>query len=197
MSILNLVGNVQGDIGAVRNIASSILSYFGVDVVGVFDNDTFDQLFSTARPMKANVTRQQKIMDHPIELGSLVSDFAIILPVEIELSMLLTGSEYEAMYQEIKLYWSTQTLVSVQTKADTFSNMLIQAMPHEETPEMFDVIPLALKLREVQMVTVQYQALPPPAVAAPTDASTVQRGAQQPQTSILYDMKNYLGGVFK
>lgn len=197
MSILNLVSNVQGDIGAVRNIASSILSYFGVDVVGVFDNDTFDQLFLTARPMKANVTRQQKVMDHPIETGSIVSDFAIILPVEIELSMLLTGDQYSAMYQELKLYWSTQTLVSIQTKADTFPNMLIQAMPHEETPEMFDVIPLALKLREVQMITVQYQALPPQAVATPTDASTVQRGAQQPKTSILYNITSYLGGIGK
>jgi hypothetical protein len=197
MSILNLVSNVQGTIGGAKNLVNSLLSFFGVDVVGVFDNDTFEQLFITARPMKANVTRQQKIMDHPIESGAIVSDFAIILPVEIELSMLLTGQQYTAMYQEISTYFNTQQLVSIQTKATVFPNMMIQAMPHEETPEMFDVLPLALKFREVQMVTVQYQALPPTAVQTPTDTSTVQRGTQQPQQSILYGIGSFVGGIFK
>lgn len=194
MSFINVVGNVQGSIGSVNNAVNSILSMFGVDVVGVFDNDTFEQLFLTARPMKANINRQQKIMDHPIELGAIVSDFAIVLPVEIELSMLLGGSEYETMYQTIKTYFLSQQMVTIQTKADVFADMLIQAMPHEETPEMFDAIPLALKLREVQLVTVQYQSLPPTAVQAPTDQSTVQGGAQQPQQSILYSISHYLTG---
>jgi hypothetical protein len=194
MSFINVVGNVQGSIGSVNNAVNSILSMFGVDVVGVFDNDTFEQLFLTARPMKANINRQQKIMDHPIESGAIVSDFAIVLPVEIELSMVLGGAEYETMYQTIKTYFLSQQMVTIQTKADVFSDMLIQAMPHEETPEMFDAIPLALKLREVQLVTVQYQSLPPTAVQAPTDQSTVQGGAQQPQQSILYSISHYLTG---
>lgn len=194
--IVQQVGNVQGIIGAVTNFTQSILSLFGVDVVGVFDNDTFDQLFTTARPMKANINRVAKVMEHPIETGSIVQDFMIILPVEIELSLVLTGDEYEATYQTIKNYWLTGTQVSIQTKADVFPNMLIQAMPHEESADMFDVIPLALKLRQVQQVLVQYQALTATQVAAPQDASTVNAGAQQPQQSALYQIGSFLGGIF-
>jgi hypothetical protein len=196
MSVLNIVGNVQGQIGGALNIVNTITSLFGVDVVGVFDNDTFDQLFQAARPTKANINRQQKIMDHPIETGSIVSDFAIVLPVEIELSMLLTGQEYNDIYGQIRDYFLAQTFVSIQTKADVFPNMIIQGMPHEENADQFDVIPLALKLREVQLVTVQYQALAATDVQTPSDQSTVQRGTQQPQSSILYDAAQFAKGIF-
>lgn len=195
-NIATAAGNVQGIIGSVTNFTQSILSLFGVDVVGVFDNDTFSQLFDVARPMKANVSRYAKVMEHPIETGSIVQDFMIVLPVEIELSMLLTGDEYQAVYQEIKGYFLTGTQVSIQTKADVFPNMLIQAMPHEESPEMFDVIPLALKLKQVQQVLVQYQALTATQVAKPEDASTINRGAQQPQQSALYQIGSFVKGIF-
>lgn len=200
MSFTNLVtqaGNVQGIIGSVTNFAQSVLSLFGVDVVGIYDNVTYEQLFQTARPMKANISRTRKVMEHPIETGSLVQDFAITMPVEIELSLMLTGDDYPVVYQIIKGYFMTGTQVSVQTKADVFPNMLIQAMPHEETPDVFDAIPLALKLRQIQQVIVQYQALASSQVAAPADQSTVNVGAQQPQQSALYQLSNFVGGVFK
>lgn len=196
--IVRSAGNVQGVIGSVVNFTQSVLSLFGVDVVGIYDNDTFDQLFSTARPIKANISRIAKIMEHPIETGSVVQDFMIIQPVEIELSLMLASDgEYQAVYQAIKGYFLTGTQVSIQTKADVFPNMLIQAMPHEETGDMFDTIPLALKLRQVQQVLVQYQALNSKQVAQPADQSTINAGAQQPQQSALYQVVSFLGGIFK
>lgn len=193
--IVRTAGNVQGIIGSVVNFTQSIVSLFGVDIVGIYDNDTFDQLFQTARPMKANVLRDAKIMEHPIETGAIVQDFMILQPVQIELAMLLQGNEYQPLYQQIKQYFMTGTQVSIQTKTDVFPNMLIQAMPHEESPDMFDAIPLALKLRQVQQVTIQYQALTSTQVAAPADQSTVDAGVQQPKQSALYQIGSFIGGI--
>lgn len=196
--IVRQAGNVQGIIGSGVNFVQSVLSLFGVDVVGIYDNDTFEQLFQTARPIKANIKRDAKIMEHPIETGSLVQDFMIIMPVEIELSLLLASDgEYQAVYQAIKSYWLTGTQISIQTKADVFPNMLIQAMPHEESADMFDAIPLAIKLRQIQQVLVQYQALTAKQVQKPADQSTVNTGTQQPQESALFQITNYLWGIFK
>jgi hypothetical protein len=75
--------------------------------------------------------------------------------------------------------------------------MLIEAMPHEESPEMFDAIPLAVKLRQIQQVLVQYQALTETQVAQPVDQSTVNTGTQQPKESALYQITNFIGGIFK
>lgn len=200
MSFTNIVtkaGNVQGIIGTGVNFVNSILSLFGVDVVGVYDNDTFEQLFKTARPMKANISRVRKVMEHPIETGSIVQDFAITMPTEIELSMVLNSADYPAVYKTILDYFMSGTYVSIQTKADTFYNMIIQAMPHEESADMFDAIPLAIKLKHVRQVLVQYQALAPAQVSQPQDQSTVNVGTQQPQQSALYQLTHFVGGVFK
>ena len=194
--IVRSAGNVQGIIGSVVNFTQSIVSLFGVDIVGIYDNDTFEQLFQTARPMKANILRDAKIMEHPIETGAIVQDFMILQPVQIELAIILGGNEYQALYQQIKQYFMTGTQISIQTKTDVFPNMLIQAMPHEESPEMFDAIPLALKLRQVQQVTIQYQALTPAQVANPADQSTIDAGVQQPKQSALYQIGNFIGGIF-
>lgn len=193
--IARTVGNVQGIIGSVTNFTQSVLSMFGVDVVGIYDNVTFAQLFQSARPMKANVTRQAKLMEHPIESGAVVQDFMIVQPVEIELSLILANNEYQAVYQQFKGYFMTGTEISIQTKADVFPNMLIQAMPHEESPEMFDAIPLALRLKQLQQVLVQYQALTATDVANVQDQSTVNTGTQQPQESALYQITNFFGGI--
>lgn len=201
MSILDIahtVGNVQGTIGLVNNFTQSVLSMFGVDVVGIYDSNTFQQLFNTARPMRANISRTAKIMEHPIETGSIRQDYMIVLPVEIELSLLLSSDgEYQRVYQAIKHAFTLGQTMSIQTKADVFGDMMIQAMPHEEDPSMFDAIPLAIKLREVQQFTVQYQALTATQVSQPADQSTVNSGTQQPKQSALYQIANYLGGIFK
>ena len=196
IDIAKTAGNVQGIVGGATQFVESILSLFGVDIVGVFDMESYEQIFSRARPVKANVIRAQKIMDHPLETGAVVSDFAVVMPVSIELSLVIASADYQSVYQSIKTYFETQTLVSLHTKADVFPNMLIEAMPHEESADMFDAIPLALRLRQVQLVTVQYQALPPAAVETPTDQSTVNRGQQQPKSSVLYDITQYAKGLF-
>ena len=129
--IVHSVSNVQGAIGGVENFVRSIASMFGVDVVGIFDNDTFEQLWITARPMKASMSVHQKIMDHPIESGAIVSDFAIILPVEIELPLLLTGQDYQQTYQEIQQYIQNRTLVYVALRVGGSMNIPIDMSTDE------------------------------------------------------------------
>lgn len=193
MSFINVVGNVQGTIGSINNTVQEVLGIFGADVVAVLDSDTYEQLFQAARPMRANINRTQRLMDHPLEDGSTISDFSIIDPVEIELVLMLTGDEYVEVYSEIRTHWESRIPVVVQTRADTFEDMLIQNIPHEETPDTIDVIPMSIKLRQIQIIEVQYQALPEKAVEKPTDQSTVDRGAQQPKSSsVLYDVSQWV-----
>jgi hypothetical protein len=165
-------------------------SSYTYDVVAIVDPDTGVQLFTSAELMKANVGPTSKIMDHPLEDGSPVSDFKIILPVSLELGLLIDTSNFDGVYQEIMDAFLDSTFLTVRTNADTYEDMVIEALPHDETPEMFGMLQLSLRLREVQLVTVQYQALQSTDVATTTDQSTVDRGEQQPQTSnsALYDI---------
>lgn len=164
------------------------------DVVAVFDKN-FNQVFVNARPIKAMISEQAKVMEHPIETGAVITDHRIIQPVEIELSLILIASDYRNVYQQIKQLYRAGEILTVQTRTDTYQNMLIQKLPHDEDPEMFDVVALALGLKEAQFVTAQFGTLPASKVRDATDASTTQKGQQttktDPNPSILY---NTFGG---
>lgn len=187
---------VPASVSSALQTASDIVQMIvgSTDVVGVYDSN-FNQLFNLARPIKANVNRPARLMDQPIEDGSITTDFRIILPIEIEMSMIVQSYEQSGTYAQIAAAFLSTQLLIVQTKMGVFPNMAIEAMPHDESPEMYTAVPLSLKMREVLIISVQYQALPPEAVATPSDQSTVQRGDQTPQSSVAYSLaKSIFGG---
>jgi hypothetical protein len=67
----------------------------------------------------------------------------------------------------------------VQTKSGVYHNQLIAAMPHEENPDMFDALAIALRLQQAQFATTTNSF----ANKNPSQASTVNRGNQQPKTT--------------
>lgn len=120
------------------------------DVVGIFDSQSMRQLFQNARPMGARVNPSSTIFRHPLEVGSTISDHKIINPTEIELSLIIPAEFYNSTYQQILVAFETSQLLTVQTRASVYQNMVIQAPPHNEDPEMYDVIQLGLRLTEAQ-----------------------------------------------
>ena len=167
------------------------------DLVGVF-NQEFRQVFEKARPLKATVKEEAKVFEYPIETGATITDFRIIQPIEIELSLMLNSEDYKSVYQQIRQLFLNGELLVVQTKSGVYDNQLIQSMPHEEDPEHYDAITLALKLKQALFVTPQYAALPPKQVKNPSNASTVSRGEQQntSQTNQSQRSRSVLFGVF-
>ncbi len=156
------------------NVLSTAIASFGSDAVAVFTED-YTQVFRTARAIKAVVKETAKLMEHPIETGAIITDHRIILPVEIELSLVLIASDYQNVYKQIRQYYYNATLLYVQTRAGLYLNQLIQSMPHEEDPDQYDVLTLALHLRQVQYVTAQFSVVPKNI----SNSSTTNRGTQQ------------------
>lgn len=152
-----------------------------VDVVAVLDAD-LNQLFPEARPIKATVREEAKAMEHPLETGSVVVDHRILLPVEIELTCVLSSAEYADVFQRVKTVYRDGSLCTVQTRVDSYDSMLIVGMPHEEAPEMQDGVTLILQLRHVLFVDAQFRDLPRSKVAPrnPKNSNTAQRGEQRP-----------------
>lgn len=159
----------------VNAVVDQVLYYLAADVVGVFTADTFKQVFPEARPIKVVVKEEAKLMDHPVETGAVITDHRIILQVEIEISLIIQAINYRDVYQAIKQLYLQGTLLTVQTKADLYSNQIITGLPHEENPDTFDTLVIALKMKEVQFVTPQYGIVP----RNTTNTSTVDRGTQQ------------------
>ena len=163
------------------------------DVVGIFD-ESFNQLFQTAEAMRALVNEDAKAMEHPMESGAVNTDHIVFLPTEIELSLILNPDDAPDVYQQIKAKWKAAETVSVQTKVDTYTSMLITKCPHDEESEMFDTIGIGVKLRQIIIVTAQYAKLPAKSTKKASNASTTKTGQKQPtpasapKTSAAYDL---------
>ena len=158
---------------AVRNLISNLIPSVAVDYVAVFDQD-YNQLFREAEAIKAVVKEQAKVMEHPVESGAIITDHRIILPVEIDLSLILASENYTDVYRAIRQYYLNGTLLVVQTRSGIYTNQLISALPHEEDPNMFNAIAIALSLRQVIQVTEQYASVP----RNTRNNRTVDRGTQ-------------------
>lgn len=148
------------------------------DVVAVLEADTGLQLFEDARPLKATVSESAKLLTHPLEDGSNIVDHRIILPIGISLSLVLSAETYRSTYAEIRQAFRESTRVTIQTKADTYQNMYMQDIPHEEDPRLFDTITMIITLIESQLARTQIQLLPLTSVINPEDSSTSDRGEQ-------------------
>jgi hypothetical protein len=169
-----------------------------VDVVGVFDVD-FNQVFPGARPLKLVVNDKATFFKHPLEDSSIRIDHMIFDPVEAVLSLMIYGHNYRNVYQQVKQKYRNQTQLIVLTKVDTYQNMYIQAMPHDESPENFDSVIMALKLYETKFGVTAISF----ASADPSDSDTKNRGQQDPkeptenQVGTLLRLTNWIGGLFK
>lgn len=161
------------------------------DDVCVLDS-TLSQVFEKARPLKATVRETAKAMEHPLEDGSVATDHRVIEPVEIDLSMVLASEDYPAVFQQVRAYFTRGELLTVQMRAGSYSNMMVTAIPHEETADALDAINLALTLKETLFVAAQFSDLK---VSHQADSKTVPRGEQQPQEP--KKQSSILSGVFR
>ena len=156
------------------NIINNLLPSASVDTVAIFDK-SYNELFSQAKSIKAVIKEQSKLMEHPIESGAIITDHRIILPIEIDLSLILASSDYQDVYKSIRSYFFQATLLIVQTRSGIYQHQIISALPHEEDPSMYDALTIALSLKQVVYVSAQYTNVP----KSQTNTSTVDRGQQQ------------------
>jgi len=146
-----------------------------VDVTGIFDATTFDQLFVNARPLKASVREVSSVMSHPVEDGTVNSDHKIDEPLSIEMTMLLTSSDFNSVYSAISSVRKEATNLIVQTRVSSFSNMIIKSMPHEETADVQEGVTMVLSLEQVTVVSATAVISP----LFPKNSTTVDAGKQQ------------------
>lgn len=148
------------------------------DYVAVFDQN-LNQVFPFARILKAQVKEDSKVMEHPVETGIIISDHRIILPIEIELSLIVNSENLKDTYKIIRQLFFSATLLIVQTRGGVYRNQLIQSMPSEEDPDYYGSLTIALKLKQVQFATAKYAVAP----KRPQNSTTVDRGTQQAQVA--------------
>lgn len=148
------------------------------DRVFIMESHSLIQCFPYARPLSLKVNDQARMAKHTLEDGSTITDHLIIDPVSIEIRMIFIRG-FRNTHAAIRLAFEEGLLLTIQTKTHTYTNMVITALPHEETTDYWDVICVNLKLEEARFVTPDRAKLSASDVHKTSNASTVKRGSLQ------------------
>ncbi len=172
---------------------TALIPTSGEDVVAIFEQSDEGEdtlLFEDAHLIQANVNEHVSFYTHPLENGRSLVDHRIIQPVTIDLKVLLIdnttllggalGGNFftraRDVYEQIRKVFLAGTLLRIQTRTATYSNQVIQSMPHEETSAMFDGVALNFNASEILFESANVAFAP----ADETNSDTVGRGKINP-----------------
>ena len=163
MSIFNFTPqSIAADIfGAI----DFINQFNAIDTIGIYDAISFEQVFSRARPVEADVRETSRTLQYPTELGVMIPDHRVINAIEIDFSMIIKIKFFDETYNQIKNYYESGNLLIAQTKTGAYLNMFISNMPHIESPDMYNAIAMNLRLMEKLIIPITLDYSP----AAATD----------------------------
>lgn len=161
-------------------IASPRNNPMAQDLIAVLREDDFRQVLTGSDIMAVSVRQASSLPSYATELGEQITDHAVFEPTEIELPFMLT-IDTRNLYEELKRIYVERQRLIVQTRVDSFSNMVILEIPHYE--DRASSISINVRLRQVTDFTPEYGDLPPRRVANPAQASTVKTGAKQTRES--------------
>lgn len=165
---------LRGDTVAIFQLSTALVAQSAQDGAPATPVTSFTQVLQDARPLNVAVRELTRAMEHPLESGQIVTDYKIVLPVEITMQMLVKRAYYLTTYDQLRQLYNNSTQLSVRTRTGTYDNMVITEIPHEETPDKYDAITLYLKLKQVQVVQSDSDFAP----ADPTQADTQNLGEQ-------------------
>lgn len=154
-------------------------------MVAVYRAEDMAQVMTALRPLAASIFETAEVMEHPVEDGSMVADHIVINPTEIELPTVVQAEDIPAVIDEARGLFEEGVLLVVQTRSGSVFNMLLSAIPRDETPESIGGPNVLLRFRQARFVEAEYGELRASQVAAPRNASTTARGQQtaRPATS--------------
>lgn len=161
----------------------------------ILDNDTLQDLWVGSDIMHVSVTETSKATRYAVEDGTSRNDHVIQNPTEISISMVLAG-EVARLFQLLKQTYLERKLVTVQTKTDVYTNMLVEEIPHEQDAGMTDGVTVDVRLVEWREVKPEYGELTAAKVAQPRQSDTVKRGSQATSEAPPEKRKSVLRSIF-
>lgn len=164
----------------------------------VYDQTTKDELFQNVQFIEdANVTDDKKLMEHPKENGTMVTDHIIDDPVKISANAIISDDDSSSL-NEINDYYKSSDFLVIKAKNKTYDNMVVAELPYKVSSKYYDKTVYNITFKQIQEAVTQYVKMTVPQVKNPKNASTQKTGHKQaqqlsePKPSILRAVTNSL-----
>ena len=131
--------------------------------------------------MYAEVKESSRVMEHPLENGSVVADHQVQMPVEIRLQIVMPYYLYDDIVEDLRRLKQNGTLVSVHCRGGVYTDMVFVDIPHNERAENVSRLSFDCTLRQAMLVNPSGEnvSLSEADVQQPANSSTVKSGLKQ------------------
>lgn len=145
------------------------------DVIAILD-DEGNQILTDGHAMSVDLVENSTLFSHPVETNFVITDGKVVDPVIATFTILFEGDLYKKGYDDIKSLFLSSARLALQTRTGTYENMILESIPHEETPEVFDSIIMRLSLKEA----LTFSTVIVDAPVSTQDRGQIQPGAPEP-----------------
>ena len=168
------------------NIVLHVIQFKSFKNLAIYVQDGNSEALTGAKIFEGSAVVDKKLMEHPKEDGTVITDHVIDDPSKCTVKILIEDDDAETL-NELMEYYRKSTPLTVKIKSEIFSNLVIASKPLAADSEHFNASVYDLTFKEIQNAVTQYVEMPADKVKNPSNASKIKTGHKQakPQPSIL------------
>ena len=172
------------------NIILHVVQFKSSKNLAIYVQDGNTEALTNAKIFEGSATVDKKLMEHPKEDGTVITDHIIDDPSKCTVKILIEDDDSETL-NELMEYYRNSTVLTVKIKNEIFSNLVINSKPFAADSEHFNSTVYNLSFKEIQVATTQYVKMSENQVKKPKNASRVKIGHKQPQPQPSILRKSY------
>lgn len=165
------------------NVVLHIKQKVDVQNIAIYEQSENQQILTEVQFIDGSAQIDKKLMEHPKEDGTLITDHAIDDPTQITLQALLSDDDSTSLNVIQDLY-DNLTPVIIKLKNELHTNLVMSSRPMKADSTHYNKTVYNLTFKEVQEAVTLYVKMTIPQVKQKKAASKVNTGHKQPQPSI-------------
>lgn len=174
------------------NVILHIKQKTDVQNIAVYDQSEKQQILTGLQFLDGSVQDDKKLMEHPKEDGTMVVDHVIDDPIQVTLQVLISDDDSSSL-NELQDLYKNSTPVIIKLKNELHSNLVMSSKPMKADNAHYNKTVYDLTFKEIQEAVTLYVKMTVPQVKNKKNASKVNTGHKQANTSTAASLKKKLG----
>lgn len=162
------------------------------------DNETLKPVLDKLQCVRLDVTDEKTVTKFEVETGETINDHVITKPIIITVGVMLAGAQDRAAFEALREWYQAHKLLTMQTRMNTYSDMLIEAMPHTEQVALNTEVEIRLtQWREVVPAYGEIYQARNPSQSKTKDAGQKKGEEPKKKQSVALDLVDSVKGFLK
>lgn len=174
------------------NVILHIKQKIDVQNIAIYEQSENQQILTGLQFLDGSAQIDKKLMEHPKEDGTLITDHIVNEPTQVTLQILLSDDDSTSLNQLQDLYNNATPLI-IKIKNELHTNLIMSGKPLKADSNHFNKTVYDLTFKEIQEAVTLYVKMTVPQVKQKANASKVNTGHKQVNRSVAASIKKKLG----